>query len=917
MAPFLIGSSFWLLALAVLVRLVPSSSPTPSSKPGTFFWIGCFIIASILVFRPHEDIFGGNDPGVYLNSAASFAQHGSLTFTDPLLAQVPEGKQDDFFYAHGHPGFYRGGWTKDAALWVYDQHEAVVGPRLYIGYPLAMSVPIVLGSSWLALYVTPLFGLFMALAVRALASQLVRRPWSGELAMFFYLLTPVIIWNIRSPRPEIPAAFFLIAGWSLLLRVWLDRDNPRWLDATLAALCIAASPFFHPSAWFGAAAAALVVTALILRGQRSLLLYPLFAWVGLWIYVYHTQIYLTPINAPFTIFSNNPVLWNAAFFSGFILLATVCLSSRIRGTLKRFAMGMELPSRLRQTLQISIALTTTAIFVFIYMNRDAGGHVPGISEIIGFVGNHVPLLDPTRIIDLEGLRHLLSRPVMFAALAGFLVLILRRDEFALHRNVFLLLWLPGILLTGVLNVYMFETRRLMIYFAPVLAICLSALCTVLTDRKHAAWRFIPMFGMAAALLFFSHNSRAHLTTLTEYKGFYGFLESVAQPIASHNGILLAEYSRTAAPLEHFFGVPLLSLDTDRRTDYTQAEETWSEIMAAGPERKAFFLTPFQTPRSDRFDFVHVQTFSYRGSNLAGSRVPIPREIRPWQLTLNLYLMEHRGDSPEYEKPLTPHLIRFDQGNMGLRNFSRSRVRQWDVQGVALKTDQMIPIAWDPASDNDAVEHLHLFFYSKAERHVPPSLTLEADSRFVSLEWLEPIDGWWLARVAGRNLSPSQPALTLTAEEELLFHGFHVVTKEEVLHFTGSALPGATSHPMAAFRARWARDGSRILLPLQPKKATSEALVFLNESSGNKRLFHFGFNADHGRTVTLPESEWAWWTLKLQKPKAEQDQAWLTISTPVPWNSQAHGYPEDLSALMGYVVVPAVNSMHDLPRTNFQ
>ncbi|NLB60720.1 MAG: hypothetical protein GX806_06640, partial [Lentisphaerae bacterium] len=188
------------------------------------------------------------------------------------------------------------------------------------------------------------------------------------------------------------------------------------------------------------------------------------------------------------------------------------------------------------------------------------------------------------------------------------------------------------------------------------------------DRRRGAW-----LALAAALLVagLGLQQRTHLVAVTDYKGLARFLRPFAERIISEDGILLCEYSRLAAPFEHFFGIPTLGLDNERQDDYTAAELAWQEIMRQDPQRAAFFITPFHQPVSDLFSFELLHKDCYQGAKLLQARRSLPTRIGTHRLPLRLYRMQLTPESAG----LAPTGLQYDQldaGNMGLRGFANIR-----------------------------------------------------------------------------------------------------------------------------------------------------------------------------------------------------------------------------------------------------
>src|SRR5207244_1538863 len=52
--------------------------------------LGLLVLGVAILARPHEYVLGGLDPGVYVNTAASIATRGTITYQDPAMLALPE-----------------------------------------------------------------------------------------------------------------------------------------------------------------------------------------------------------------------------------------------------------------------------------------------------------------------------------------------------------------------------------------------------------------------------------------------------------------------------------------------------------------------------------------------------------------------------------------------------------------------------------------------------------------------------------------------------------------------------------------------------------------------------------------------------------------------------------------------------------
>jgi len=191
-------------------------------------------VACWLFFRPHEFIVGGADAGVYVNLGASIAKSGGILIRDPLLADLdpalysallrplPPSEMAPFYI---FPGFFVPGAA-----------DGLIIPQFYPLHPVWQAITYALGGLRAELLMTPLWGLFGALAVYFT----MRRLWgarAGLLALGALSVTALQAWFARYPTTEMLTQYLLWTGaWSLI--AWLDKREPRGLWAALAGAAL-------------------------------------------------------------------------------------------------------------------------------------------------------------------------------------------------------------------------------------------------------------------------------------------------------------------------------------------------------------------------------------------------------------------------------------------------------------------------------------------------------------------------------------------------------------------------------------------------------------------------------------------------------------------------------------------------------
>jgi len=677
-----IGIFFWLITLSAVLRLLRIGQGTLRSR-----WIELGILllfASLLLCRPHEDIFGGEDPGSYVNSGITYNRQKQLFFVDELLSKVPPEIRPSFYYGHAEYGP-----TKDACLWIRNADLAMVGPHFQPAYPLMIASAVRMGLSSWALFVVPLFVIFTALALRALAFQAIPHRWAGMIAFILYICAPLTVWHGRCARPEIIASFMFFAGCVLTLQAWQSRPWRNLIDLALGALCIGAAPFFHITAWLLVIPAVLAVTiAIIFKGREEFLPYLLI--VCLMTYAFYAQtIHITDY---YTVkrFLDLIFLRPLMIAAGVVLLtAIIFLTKRMRRshpipeTPPQSSAprpdAAEQPAELGKpraavsfTVSILFGIVLVAFLLSLIFSRQIYGDFP----ILGRPIRHYLYLTDFRVVA-----NMLSIPIMVLILAGLLAWLTGRGDKRDYRIVFVIVLFPAVMLTGNINDFMM-TRYLMVAFIPLAALFLTALIVLILPKETGPWK--PLI-LCALICVIAVNKRSILITTTEHKGFCRFLRPYAEIVKADDGMLLAEYSRIAAPLEHFFGVPTLGLDNERRTDYEPMEKAWADIMKSEPERPAFFITPYHTPVSAYFDFESVFTDSFQDCRLEQARQSLPTKVGKSELTLSLYRMKLKQPNQQVQgSVISPTIIKPDAGNMGLRHFANVRNEPFSSQAADLQ-----------------------------------------------------------------------------------------------------------------------------------------------------------------------------------------------------------------------------------------
>jgi hypothetical protein len=206
-----------------------------------------------LVTPPFETIIGVRDAGVYANAGFIMARTGSLTFTDPLVAQIAADQQSP------DPSLADAARQAETNVLGVQNAQRFIATRLRAaGFFIDQGnlargrvVPqgLHLFSAWIGL-LAAFFGMhggLLAPAVTgllgvwsvALLGRRIAGPWVGLLAALFLALNAVQVWFSRYSTAETTAQFLVFAGLYAFARAFgsstfnVQRSTPNLQPSTL------------------------------------------------------------------------------------------------------------------------------------------------------------------------------------------------------------------------------------------------------------------------------------------------------------------------------------------------------------------------------------------------------------------------------------------------------------------------------------------------------------------------------------------------------------------------------------------------------------------------------------------------------------------------------------------------------------
>ena len=884
---WLFSAGLWLLLALALVRCFWGLGDTPAhARHAALGLLVMLALAAPIYFRPHEEIMGGEDPGSYVNVSATFARTGRLTYIDPLLSQIPESERGAFLY--GHPAFHK---TKDACLWIKNLHTAEIGPWFQPAYPILLSLPLKFLPAWCALYGSPLLVLLVIVPLAALGAQLFGRRRGGLLAVLFFLLNPVVLWNGRSPRAEWGAVLFFWLGLALLARAWRSPGERRIADFTFGAACLMVAPFFHITAWFGVIPVVLVLLLKAALGRRLFILIVPAVVAG----VLGFLVQVVCVTDCYTLLPRlNPLVEQPTIVAGVgvaLLVLLVLLCGRLASPA---GPAQPMAERKPGWFAWGLWLTLVLIGAISWLGHDELGHLLRLHQVV------------TRYFSLtnfHGLTLLVSRFVALAALVGWGAWLFRPGAHADLRLGLAAALLPGLLLTGWMNNYMMESRRMLLFPSPMLALCLAALVMWIWERR-GIWGRGAAVVLAVLLLVAMRHGRTQLLTQVDYAGFYRALEQIAQPVQKANGWLLAEYSQTAAPMEHLFGIPTLALDSDYHAEsYAVAESAWEQLMLANPQQVCFFMTPFQTPHSERFTFQLERRIPYHGLTLVRELGQLPHRVEPCDITLSLYRMAVRtpaATAHEYHTP--PCLLEPDAGNLGLRGFANLRMETWPARGLLLPSKRGVRIPLDGDTPLLTGDGLYFIFNGPFSPGCQPPRVNGNFDGIREVNWIHLADDWWVLRLRGKLRF--ERAFYIYSTVDAILADVQI-SRAGVCQSLASGWPEneVISKPRPAVRARWTLPQAAFILPA-PHGATGELFLYVAAPPAvgpTMPLNVVGRGVTNLPPIAITTGDPHWYIFRAADIGFTPENPEVALNTDQPWNCRIHGFPRKLGVLLVYAV----------------
>lgn len=878
-----LGCSFILVLLLACLRV---SGGMPGSPKAATLWGLSVVLLIIALFRPEEEIEIGEDPGVYFNSALSFVQQGALHFPDPALSEIPT--EDRPLFRYGHEGFMI---TKDNSLWADDLSMSEVGAFFLPGYALLLAVPMSLGFAYGAFWISPLLAIMTGVLVALWARWLVGRGWAAPVAFALYILSPVVFWNARCVRAEWPASFLALAGITLLVAHTAMGKRLSLGMSCLAGLALAAASWFHVTALY------VLLPALVLavwNSKRESF------WIGWWTGVGVGLALLAAqliwVSDPYWILSNLLAPGRRLLFLlSIVIMAGAVVIVRV-GWLKvstRFRLNRARWGQVGGALMAAVFLV--AVF-FVLRFRGEQGQLPGLPA---WTASYISLT------DFEGVHRLWSRSTFFLAVIGMFSLCVRTGVSGRLGRWFFLLLAPASLTVGWVFNYMFETRRMVTFLAPLLTIALvsllasieSAVASGLKRRRlpvHAELleRLVCVVPILLSVLILAVwcRGRIHLYTTWNYQGLYGYYQSVSERVAQTSDFIFGEYTQTTIPVERLSGVPALPLAWGYRTEseYRMAERVFERLVHEHPERRHVLITPFSGVALPGMTLEPLFEATVESRRVGRARQSVPTEVHSFERTLRTY----RVHLPSAEINTFPYRRLMDGGLLGLSGaVNRMPHRSIELRGIPVLAASPLQPSALIGAQTETKRVLLVFSISAADEDAAQVHVIATDPDVIARRF-QPCVGWVGVELL---LSPDIGVgdWTMHFEEQAYLTDGFAVEDAGAIRRINLPIEQTESFTLHGIDSQWMRASAAMALPVDGATRRLWMLATRGRTDQVRPRVSVRPRADGAAARSFDMEEgWSWHVVPMD-PVSEGGMQWHDMDVSPAWDPELRNFPSDL------------------------
>jgi len=226
----------------------------PSLRDSILFCLA-IVIAAWELLRPFEDVIGGEDTGVYFNTAVQIALRGSVLVHDPVMASLNQTTFSSLYYpTFGGWGFYG---CQHMGFYIDDPSKGLVVPQFFYLLPSLMAAFYSVDGPTTMLYFTPILSLLSIMAIYVIVRR-INGSLVAALSTTLLSLNFAQIYFSRAPFSDDLLQLLFLVAILAYSKMW-GGEHFRFY-ASVFGLTVGGLIITKLEGWMGALVLLLVVT---------------------------------------------------------------------------------------------------------------------------------------------------------------------------------------------------------------------------------------------------------------------------------------------------------------------------------------------------------------------------------------------------------------------------------------------------------------------------------------------------------------------------------------------------------------------------------------------------------------------------------------------------------------------------------
>ncbi|HEY5999365.1 MAG TPA: hypothetical protein VI078_08735 [bacterium] len=570
----------------------------------------------LLTLPPDETLLGGQDPGVYVHTAAAVARSGSLRIDAPDLATFGKDGRQLLFRKLGQVYMPFQG--------MFELPDGRLAPQFYHLYPSLMAVAWAIGGVRAALAVNPLLNVAAVIALYALAAMLLGRRWALAAALVHALGTAQLR-QAKFPTAEMATQLFLLGGMALLAAA-LREDDPEPALAPLAGASLGMAALArYDSVMFLVPLAVVLLWGMGPAGKSRPVLLALGTTGVLWCQSSVHQRAFSPYYQPVGGLVGAASIAAALGLAALLLLRRSAAGRRFREAISRRETALRVAA--------AAALCSWVLFGWLVRPRLAGGGRVGhlfrlLSDGLPFQGIFALLSGPESV-NMLYLVDVLGALGLVAAVGGVCALVVTR------RGLWESAWLAAssaALVVLTLDVFhdhflMWVSRRFVPAVVPLASVGIAAAAASLARRPRGNPRVLAAAAAALVVAAVALNAGAigAMAREREWPGLVDWSRRLAA-VVPPDAELYSDQPGFAAAARFVLGRKAYELGGPNERRRERLLGLMRRRAKGGAE--VLFLTEGRAGEQPPPGLAPVGSLPLASSTILGTRRGVPRETRP-------------------------------------------------------------------------------------------------------------------------------------------------------------------------------------------------------------------------------------------------------------------------------------------------